>query len=71
MKNWLSVSTLASAAWFAATSVSFAGSVVLQPPTSTVGAPAPLLGAGLSGLAVLAVTGAGYLAVRFRRRDRD
>jgi len=66
MRNWISVSTLASAAWFAATSASFAG-VSTQP----VGAPAPLLGAGLSGLAVLAVTGAGYLAVRFRRRDRD
>jgi len=68
MKNWLSVSTLASAAWFAATSASFAGDL---PPISTVGAPAPLLGAGLSGLAILAVTGAGYLAVRFRRRDRE
>jgi hypothetical protein len=65
MKNWLSVSTLASVAWFAATTASFAGSTV------PVGAPAPLLGAGLSGLAVLAVTGAGYLAVRLRRRDRD
>jgi hypothetical protein len=33
-------------------------------------APAPLLGAGLPGLAVLAVAGGGYLAVRvFRRRD--
>jgi hypothetical protein len=29
------------------------------------------LGAGLSGLAVLAVTGAGYLAVRMRGRNRD
>ena len=67
MKNWLSVSTLASAAWFAAASASFAGSSTVPP----LGAPAPLLGAGLSGLAVLAVTGAGYLAVRFRRRDRD
>lgn len=66
MKSWISVSTLASAAWFAATSASFAGDL---PPL--VRAPAPLLGAGLSGLAVLAVTGAGYLAVRFRRRDRD
>lgn len=65
MKTWISVSTLASAAWFAAASASFAG------VAPTVGAPAPLLGAGLSGLAVLAVTGAGYLAVRFRRRDRD
>ena len=67
MKNWLSVSTLASAAWFVAASASFAGGVT----TPSVGAPAPLLGAGLSGLAVLAVTGAGYLAVRFRRRHRD
>jgi hypothetical protein len=33
-------------------------------------APAPLLGAGLPGLAVLAVAGGGYLAVRaFRRRS--
>jgi hypothetical protein len=64
MKSWLSVSTLASATWFAATSASVAGVI-------PVGAPAPLLGAGLSGLAVLAVTGAGYLAVRMRRRDRD
>jgi hypothetical protein len=32
-------------------------------------APAPLLGAGLPGLAVLVVAGGGYLAVRaFRRR---
>jgi hypothetical protein len=41
---------------------SLAGSV----PTT---APAPLLAAGLPGLAVLAVAGGGYLAVRaFRRR---
>jgi len=53
---------LAAATWLAAASVSFAG---------VLPAPAPLLGAGLSGLAVLAVTGAGYLAVRMRRRDRD
>jgi hypothetical protein len=62
VKNLLSVSTLASAAWLAAASASVAG---------VVGAPAPLLGAGISGLAVLAVTGAGYLAVRMRRRDRN
>ena len=32
-------------------------------------APAPLLGAGLPGVAVLAIAGSGYLAVRaFRRR---
>jgi hypothetical protein len=36
-----------------------------------VGAPAPLLGAGIPSLAILAVTGAGYLAMRMRRKDRD
>jgi hypothetical protein len=65
MKNWVSVSTLAVTAW-AAASASFAG--VVAPP---VGAPAPLLGAGISGLVVLGVTGAGYLAMRLRRRGRD
>lgn len=35
---------------------------------STWPAPAPVLGAGLSGLAILVVTGAGYVAVRMRRR---
>jgi hypothetical protein len=35
------------------------------------GAPAPLLGAGLPGLAVLAVTGVGYLAVRARPNRKD
>ncbi|WP_372782154.1 hypothetical protein [Phenylobacterium sp.] len=64
MKNWISLSTLALAGW-AAASASFAGAV------TPVGAPAPLLGAGLPGLAILAVTGAGYLAIRLRRRDRD
>jgi len=34
-------------------------------------APAPLLGAGLPGVAVLAVAGGGYLAVRVFRRRRD
>jgi hypothetical protein len=65
MKNWLSVSALAFAAW-AAASASFAGG--LPPP---VGAPAPLLGAGISGLVVLGITGAGYVAMRLRRRGRD
>jgi hypothetical protein len=36
-----------------------------------VAAPAPLLGAGIPSLAILAVTGAGYLAMRMRRKDRD
>jgi len=65
MKSWLSISTLALATW-AVASASFAGG--LPPP---VAAPAPLLGAGLSGLVVLGVTGAGYLAMRLRRRGRD
>jgi len=65
MKTWISVSTLASAVWLAATTANAAAAL---PP---VGAPAPLLGAGLPGLAVLAVTGAGYLAVRMRGRNRD
>jgi hypothetical protein len=63
MKNWISVSILASAVSLVAASASAGG--------IPVGAPAPLLGAGLSGLTVLAVTGAGYLAVRMRRRNRD
>jgi len=66
MKTLLSASALAVVASFVATGVSIAGSVV---PTN--GAPAPLLGAGLPGLAVLAVAGAGYLTLRLRRRDRD
>jgi len=56
----LGLAALASAV---AATASFAG-------TGT--APAPLLGAGLPGLAVLAVAGGGYLAVRtFRRRRGD
>jgi hypothetical protein len=35
---------------------------------AAVPAPAPLLGAGLPGLAVLVVAGGGYMAVRFFRR---
>jgi len=37
----------------------------------TAVAPAPLLAAGLPGVAVLAVAGGGYLAVRAFRRRRD
>jgi hypothetical protein len=33
--------------------------------------PAPLLGAGLPGLAILAAAGGGYLALRLNRRGRD
>jgi hypothetical protein len=34
-------------------------------------APAPLLGAGLPGVAILAIAGGGYLAVRAFRRRRN
>jgi hypothetical protein len=64
MKNWISLSTLAFAAW-ATASASFAG------VPAPVGAPSPLLGAGLPGLAILAASGAGYLAIRLRKRNRD
>lgn len=37
----------------------------------TVGAPAPLLGAGIPSLAILAVTGFGYVAMRMNRKNRD
>jgi len=67
MKTLLTASGWAVVGWLATTSASFAGD--LGPPT--VGAPAPLLGAGLPGLAVLAVAGAGYLTLRLRRRNRD
>jgi hypothetical protein len=40
-------------------------------PTFAQVAPAPLLGAGLPGLAVLVLAGGGYLAVRTFRRRRD
>jgi hypothetical protein len=65
MKNWISLSTLAFAAW-AIASASVAGVAV-----APVGAPSPLLGAGLPGLAILAASGAGYLAIRLRKRNRD
>jgi hypothetical protein len=65
MKNWISLSTMTLAAW-AVASASFAGVAV-----PVVGAPSPLLGAGLPGLAILAASGAGYLAIRLRRRNRD
>jgi hypothetical protein len=57
---YASAVALVAAGW---ASASFAGA--LAP------APAPLLGAGLPGLAILAVAGGGYVAMRLRRRDRD
>jgi hypothetical protein len=45
-------------------------SVLAATPTLAQVAPAPLLGAGLPGVVILAIAGGGYLAVRaFRRRD--
>lgn len=40
-------------------------------PINPVQGPAPLLGAGVSGLAVLAAAGGGYIAMRLRRRGKD
>jgi hypothetical protein len=65
MKNLISLSALTFVALAATASASFAGTV------APVGAPAPLLGAGLPGLAILVASGAGYLAIRLRRRNRD
>lgn len=61
MRGLFAFSTLAAVALATAAS---AGSL-------TVPGPAPLIGAGLPSLGVLAVAGAGYLAVRLRRRNRD
>lgn len=61
MRGLFVISTLA-AATFA--TIASAGGVIAP-------GPAPLIGAGLPSLGVLAVAGAGYLAVRLRRRNRD
>jgi len=45
--------------------------VAVSPSFAGVVAPAPLLGAGLPGLAVLVVAGGGYLAMKTFRRRRD
>jgi len=45
--------------------------VLATPSLAGVFAPAPLLGAGLPGVAILVVAGGGYLAVRAFRRRRD
>jgi hypothetical protein len=61
MRGLFVISTLAALAFATAASAGFV----------TVPGPAPLIGAGLPSLGVLAVAGAGYLAVRLRRRKRD
>lgn len=63
MKNSVGITLLTLAGAFGVTTAASAG--------LTVAAPAPLLGAGLPGLAILAVAGAGYVAMRARRRGRD
>ena len=61
MRNLIGFGVLAAS--LALASVALAG--------SPVAAPAPLLGAGIPSLAILAVTGVGYVAMRMRRKDRD
>lgn len=56
------------------TIATLAGLALATAASAGIGAvpgPAPLIGAGLPSLGVLAVAGVGYLAVRMRRRNRD
>lgn len=66
MKTKLVLALAVGAAGVACASAAFAGL-----PVGTVPGPAPLLGAGVSGLAVLATAGGGYVAMRLRRRGKD
>ncbi len=59
MKRLTCLPLVATGLWLAMTGVAAAGV-----------APAPILGAGPAGLAILAVTGAGYFAVRAYRNRR-
>ena len=60
MRNFLAISTLL-------TTLALASNAL----AAVVEAPAPLLGAGIPSLAILAVTGAGYVAMRISRKKRD
>jgi hypothetical protein len=60
-------SNLAFGALIAATVFSFASAAF----ANTEPAPAPMLGAGLPGLAILAAAGGGYIAMRLRRHGKD
>ncbi len=60
MTKFVTVGVFATAAWALLATPSFAGFV-----------PAPVLGAGPAGLAILALGGAAYVAVRLRRRRKD
>jgi hypothetical protein len=64
MKTKYAIALSVGAAVLTCATAAFAGRE-LPPP---VGGPAPLLGAGLSGLGVLAAAGGGYIAMRLRRR---
>ncbi|MFL5295928.1 MAG: hypothetical protein ACJ798_06050 [Phenylobacterium sp.] len=59
MKSNLTLGLAVGTAVLACTSAAFA---------ATVAGPAPLMGAGLPGLAALVAAGGGYIAVRLRRR---
>jgi hypothetical protein len=62
MKSNFAFGAVVMATAFAFASAAFAG----HEPS-----PAPLLGAGLPGLAILAAAGGGYIALRLRRSGRD
>jgi hypothetical protein len=64
MKSSVGFTLLTFAAAFGVATAAAAG-------TTPLPGPAPLLGAGLPGLAILAVAGAGYVTMRIRRRGRD
>jgi hypothetical protein len=66
MKTKYAIALSVGAAVLACASAAFAGFGGGGGPG--VAGPAPLLGAGLSGLGVLAAAGGGYLAMRLRRR---
>jgi hypothetical protein len=66
MKSKYALAFAIGTAVLACATAAFAGKEV--PP---VAGPAPLLGAGLSGLGVLVAAGGGYIAMRLRRRNRD
>ncbi|HEY3950927.1 hypothetical protein [Phenylobacterium sp.] len=64
MKAKYVLALTAGAAGLACASAALAGA-------PSVAGPAPLLGAGVSGLVVLVAAGGGYVAMRLRRRDKD
>jgi hypothetical protein len=61
MQKLVQYAAASATVWGLTASVASAGTV----------APAPLLGAGLPGLALMGVAGAGYLVVRAYRKSKD